>query len=680
VSRLGHFVLRHPRKIVGVWLVVLIASGLLALRLGERIQNGGYTPPGSQSQRALELGERYFPASSAPQVAVALRAGRRGAPLLAYARQVREGIRDMPGVEGVAEPLESSDGRTVLVAIALAGNEGAAQTYVPAIESGLGRMRFPLASARLIGEIATYDHVGVRSKQSLQRSALISFPVLLAILLVAFVSLSAALLPLSLAAVSLGVTFGLLYLLSFIVQLSVFVEDAVLVLGLGLSIDFSLFMVTRVREALARGSGDLDQAIIEALTTTGRAIMMSGLTIVVALGGLYVTGIGIFSSLATGSIGATLLAVAAGVTLVPALLSLLGRRLERFPLRVAATAARSGAFWHRLGDLVIRRRLVIALASTLLMLALALPLSTMHIRFSTVDILPSSDSLRQEYGHVAASFGAGVGVPVVVIARSSPRRLATVVSRQPGVVGVAPPETGAEGWARVAATLGVSPDSNSAVHLVGDMRAGLPRELGRSTVVAGSTALGLDLVARIDQRTPLVVLIVALAEMGLLAVVFAAPLIAIKAALTTLLSVAAALGAITLLFHGQDGITYFVPLFLFATVFGLSTDYEVFLLSRVREYHRAGSSNDDSVRQALISSGRSISLAGIAMSIVFFAFALSPLVPFQELGVGMGLAILLDVTVVRCLLVPATVALLGDWNWWRPRLPLGGRRTLTDQS
>jgi RND superfamily putative drug exporter len=198
------------------------------------------------------------------------------------------------------------------------------------------------------------------------------------------------------------------------------------------------------------------------------------------------------------------------------------------------------------------------------------------------------------------------------------------------------------------------------------MRSSLQRTFGHEAVVGGPTAEGIDLIDRINARTPLVVLVVLLAEILFLTLVFAAPLIALKAALTTLLSVTAALGVMTFFFRSTGDIGYFVPLFLFATVFGLSTDYEVFLLSRVREHHRQGESNTDSLKRALIGSARSITLAGVTMGVVFFSFAASPLVPFQELGVGMGLAIVLDVTVVRGLLVPATVALLGEANWWRP--------------
>jgi RND superfamily putative drug exporter len=234
-------------------------------------------------------------------------------------------------------------------------------------------------------------------------------------------------------------------------------------------------------------------------------------------------------------------------------------------------------------------------------------------------------------------------------------------------VQVGPTERGAHGWVRVSATLDSYSDSSRADTTVRELRSSLQRAFGARAVVGGATAVGLDLIQRINERTPWVVLVVLLAEILVLTLIFAAPLIALKAALTTLLSVSAALGVMTFFFRSTGDIGYFVPLFLFATIFGLSTDYEVFLLSRVREHHREGMSNTDSLKRALIGSSRSITLAGITMGVVFFSFAVSPLVPFQELGVGMGLAIVLDVTVVRALLVPATVALLGEANWWRPR-------------
>jgi uncharacterized membrane protein YdfJ with MMPL/SSD domain len=672
MSVLARFVLRHPRKIVGFWVLLLLLSGVGASRLGDRVQNGGYYANGSQSQRAIALGNHLFSATSGPQAYLSVLAAHGSRTVSSRDVLVAvHAIRGVRGIKTVGSTALSADGRVALLPVAFAGDTGYAQTRIPDVDSALAHTRLASAKALLVGEAAVYQRYMVQSKKSLSTSSLISFPVTLVILLVAFLSVVAALMPLGLAAVCVGVTFGFLYLLTYVVQLSVFVEDTVLILGLGLSIDFSLFMVTRVREALAREGVSIEQAITETLQTTGRAVTVSGLTVATALAGLYVTGLGVFSSLATGAIGATLIAVAAALTLTPAALVLLGERLDRFSIRVAVDAAQNGRFWRRLADFVVRRRVAVIAVVVPVMVVLSIPIGGMHITLKSIGVLPSSDPVRVATGRVADSLGPGAGTPAVILAHTSPARLRQVVGAQPGVVQVGPAEHGAQGWVRVPATLDAYSDSPKADEIVQSLRSSLRRAFGSHAVVGGATAVGLDLIQRINDRTPLVVLVVLLAEILVLTLIFAAPLIALKAALTTLLSVSAALGIMTFFFRSTGDIGYFVPLFLFATIFGLSTDYEVFLLSRVREHHREGASSTDSLKRALIGSSRSITLAGITMGVVFFSFAVSPLVPFQELGVGMGLAIVLDVTIVRGLLVPATVALLGELNWWRPKWSRG---------
>jgi RND superfamily putative drug exporter len=673
---IARFVLRHPRKIIGFWVVLLLFSGLGAARLSDRVENGGYGASGSQSIRAGELEEHQFGAATEPQAYLSVLSSHRSRELGAREVSLAAGtVRDVGGVKQVGAPVFSADRQVALMPVLFAGEYGYAQTRVPAVEAALAHTGPASSTARLVGQAGIYQRYMVQSKKSLSTSSLISFPVTLVILLVAFLSVVAALLPLGLAAVCVGVTFGFLYLLTYVVQLSVFVEDTVLVLGLGLSIDFSLFMVTRVRESLAREGASMEEAITETLQTTGRAITVSGLTVATALGGLYVTGLGVFQSLATGAIGAALIAVAAALTLTPAALVLLGDRLDRLSLRRAVTASQNGAFWRRLADFVVRRRVAVVAVVVPVMVVLSIPIAGMHITLKSISVLPASDPVRVATTGVAEHFGPGAGTPAVIVAHAPPAQLRRLIAAQPGVVSVGPTERGARGWVRISATLDSYSDSSRADRVVRELRATLGRQYGSQAVVGGATAVGIDLIDRIEARTPWVVLVVLLAEILVLTLIFAAPLIALKAALTTLLSVTAALGVMTFLFGSTGDIGYFVPLFLFATIFGLSTDYEVFLLSRVREHHREGESNTASLKRALIGSSRSITLAGITMGVVFFSFAVSPLVPFQELGVAMGLAIVLDVTVVRGLLVPATVALLGELNWWRPRWSQRGRRS-----
>ena len=677
LTRLAQLVVRRPRAIAAAWIVLCLAGGALATQLEAQLQDGGYGAPGSQSDQAVALSAKHFAAAATPQAylsVVAASSSVTPASVTRDAAVAARAVRQVREVQAVGAPVVSPDGRAAVLPVRLYGSLPRAQAHVPAVESALAGVKLASSKVALVGQAPVFSHYVEQSKASLATSSVISFPVTIAILLIAFLSVAAAFMPVGLAGVCIGVAMGGLYLLSHLVTLNAFVLDAVLVLGLGLSIDFSLFIVTRVREELRRDGATLERAITTTLETTGRAIAVSGLTIAVALAGLFLSGIEIFTSLALGAIGTALLAVAAALTLTPAALVLLGSRLERMPIRVAVARAQNATLWTRLADFVVRRRVAVVACVVPLLLALSLPLAAMKIDFATVRALPAGDEVREATDRTADHFGPGFGAPTQVLARASGERLAAAVAGQPGVVAVGPPELGADGWARVSATLAYTPDSEAAREVVGGLRASLPRTLGSEPVIGGLTAEGKDVLDRVTDRTPLVVLVVLLAEILLLTLVFAAPLLALKAAITTLLSVTGALGAMMLLFGGADAIQYQVPLFLFATVFGLSTDYEVLLLSRVREAHLRGASNAEAVKSGLVLTARSITLAGMVMMVVFFSFAVSKLEMLQQLGVGLGLAILLDVTVVRGLLVPATMSLLGERNWWRPRLRPRRRR------
>jgi RND superfamily putative drug exporter len=674
VKALAHFVVRHPRKIVAFWCAVALVGFSLGAHLQGRLQNGGYDVSGSQSARAVAVGKDRFGDKSQAQAYIAIATPGVSLTVLlhdaALLGHVAQGIH---GVDSTGTAVFSQNRRALLVPLMFGGSIGAAQLHDPAVEQAIQRVEIAPAKAELIGQVPVFNRYEVNAKQTLQRAAAISFPVTLVILLFAFLSVIAAALPLLLALVCIGVTFGVLYFLTYVTQLSVFVEDTVLILGLGLSIDFSLFMVTRVRESLMRGDVDIIDAVTETLCTTGRAIMISGLTVTLSLSGLFIAGLGFLGSMAVGAMGATLVVTAAALTLTPAALVILGGRLERLPLRVAVSAARSDAFWRKLAAFVVRRRVAIVAVIVPLLLILSIPVIGLNVRFKTFSILPGGDPVRKMTTEMEKAFGPGTGAPVVILARTSTTHLLEVVERQPSIVASGTAQSGSQGWSRLTAVLRASPDSDAAEGYVRKLRRSLRGTIGSSALVGGPTAEGVDIADRINARTPSVVLGIVIIEFILLCAAFGAPVIALKAVLTTLLSVGATLGILTLIFGGAGSLAYFVPLFMLAAVFGLSSDYEIFLLSRIREYFRSGLSTADSVQAGLVRSARSITLAGITMSVVFFALASSPLMPYKQLGIGLGLAVLLDVTVVRGLLVPAAVTFLGDLNWWKPHLPRRAR-------
>jgi putative drug exporter of the RND superfamily len=667
---LAGFAMRHPRKIVGLWCALALVGVLASSNLTGRLQNGGYDVPGSPSAKTVDLGRAQFGDKSEAQAFISIvTPGVPLATLLHDATRLGGAARGVHGVEGVGTAIFSSNRRALLVPVMFAGGLGAAQVNDPAVEAAIRRVYISPARAGLIGQVPVFNRYEVSAKQTLQRALAISLPITLVILLFAFLSVVAAALPVVLALICIGVTFGLLYLLTYVTQLSVFVQDTVLILGLALSIDFSLFMVTRMRECLARENVNRMEAITETMCTTGRAVLVSGLTVTLSLLGLFIAGVGFLGSLAIGAMGATLVVTAAALTLTPAALVILGERVDRLPLRVAVSAARANTFWRSLAAFVIRRRIAIVAVLLPVLLLLSIPAMGLSVRFKTFSILPGSDPVRQMTTDVEKEFGPGFGAPVVVVAKTSTGRLQEVLERQRSVVAGENPQSGSNGWSRMTAVLRASPDSNTAEGYVRELRRSLGSALGPSALVGGPTAEAVDIADRINSRTPFVVLGIVMIEFILVAIAFQAPIIALKAMITTLLSVGAALGILTTIF-GAGNLAYFVPLFLFAAVFGLSTDYEIFLLSRIREHYRGGASTAESVEAGLVKSARSITLAGITMSVVFLALVASPLTPYKQLGIGLGLAVVLDVTVVRGLLVPATVVFLGDLNWWKPRLTL----------
>lgn len=663
---LARFVLRHPRAIVATWAVLAIVGAVLGLGLADRVSNGGYEVSGSQSARADAITAEVF--DERPEgSAYAVFSGAPPAALLRDAARARVPVAHADGVEEVGRPLLAPDRSVVLLPVQIEGDLGTAQNHAASLQTSLSGLQIGPAQAVLIGQAAVYDRYRVHSKDDLTKAALISFPITLVILLVAFLSVAAAMVPLALAVTCLAVTFGGLYLLTFVFDLNVFVEDIVLVLGLGLSIDFSLFLVTRAREALARRPGDVEGAVVEALSTAGRAVVISGTTVSASLAGLLIIGVSFFSSMAIGAIGAVLVAVLAALTLAPAVIVLLGDRLDQLQIRPAVAAAQGATFWRRLATFVVRHRIAVATAVAGLLLLASIPAPNAAIGFRTFSALPHDDPVRQASEAAAEAFGPGAATPMTVVAQANGAELGRLLAAQPGVSEVRPPEHGRDGWVKVDAILAYPPDQNAAETVVERTRESLSRSSIGDALVGGPTAEAVDFSARLDARTPLVVVVTLLLEIALLTVLLRAPVIALKAALTTLLSVTATLGIVTTVFGSSGEIGFFVPVMLFAIVFGLSTDYEVFLLSRIRENYLSGMSNTESLQEAMVKNARAITLAGLTMAVVFFAFATSSLPSFTQIGFGIGIAIVIDVTLVRGLLVPATVALLGDANWWWPR-------------
>lgn len=681
------FVVRRSRAIVAIWVLIALAAAIPAGQLTERIGNGGYEVPGSQSQRVDTLNAENFPRTNGQSLAAVITSSSPAhAELQRRARNLQKKLNDFEDVKFQGRPYASHSGEMIVVPFILSGSIADAQKAVVPLRTFVREVAGP--DATVVGRAAVWEETTAISKEDLARAERISVPISLVILAAAFLSVVAALIPIGLAIVSIVVVFAALGLLSHAIDMSVYVTNTAQLLGLGLAIDYSLFIVSRYREQRGKGASS-DEAIIDALTTTGRAVLVSGLTIALGLSSLAVLGVGVFGSMALGASAAAAVAALGALTLVPAILRLLGNRIDSLTITPAMRAAKRGHLWHALGELILRRRWIVLTSSFLILFLCAVPiLGTKLIVAGTDGLLPESNQLRLTSDAIASEFGPGALEPIEIMSR--PRyanRIRTAVLRDPGVADVPLPKVSKDGWSRIMvlpSVKGGSEAGDEAIRRIRQRVDGLAPS--GEAYVGGGPSLGVDLVDRVEERLPLMILVACALAFILLLVALRSIVVPLKAVATNLLSVAATLGLVTLIFQnigGADGLAWYVPPFLFAIVFGLSMDYEVFLLSRVREEYDSGLSNDNAVVSALRQSGRPITLAAVVIMVVFLSSADTNLESFRQLGVGMAIAVFLDATLVRCALVPAALAVLGDRNWWLPafmerRIP--GRPSPASQS
>jgi RND superfamily putative drug exporter len=573
-----------------------------------------------------------------------------------------------------------------------------------------------------------YSRFNEVSRQDLEKAERIAFPITLLVLVLAFGTLIAAGLPILLGIFSLVVTLGALYFLAGVTDMSVYVTNTASIIGIGVGIDYSLFVVTRYREELRRGQPVAD-AIVRSIASSGRAVALSGATVIVALAGMFLVNIQAFRSMAIGSMSVVAVAVLAAITLLPAVLSVAGGWVDRLrvPFVRGAPADSERGFWHRWALSVMRRPWAFLGASLAVLLAVAIPFSALRLGQPGPSVLPADEQPRLAAERLAADFGPGVTGPIEILldtpggagqmqnlslVASLTKRLqadpdvAAVLSLtsavpfdvpilgyvqiySKGLPGVdprlRPVAAGMSNWdrgaslARITVVSKTPPESPASEDLIRRIRNKYVPAAGVQTIarVGGSTAFNLDLENEISKRLPVVVAAVLALSFLLLMMAFRSLLLPLKAIVMNLLSVGAAYGVIVALFQwgwgasllgftSEHHIEAFVPMFLFSILFGLSMDYEVFLMSRMREEYERTGSNDLAVAHGLEGTARTITSAALIMVTVFLAFAVSRVVPFKEMGIGLAAAVLIDATLVRTVLVPAAMKLMGHWNWWMP--------------
>ncbi|HUZ84090.1 MAG TPA: MMPL family transporter, partial [Gaiellales bacterium] len=541
------------------------------------------------------------------------------------------------------------------------------------------------AAVYVTGPPAVYADIQTATSSDLRRAETVGVPAALLVLVAAFGTLVAASIPLVVGGVAVLCTLGLLYLVALHAPLSIFVLNIATMLGLGVGVDYALLAVSRFREELRAGR-DVGEAVARTVATAGRAIAFSGVAVLIGLSGLWVFGLRVLSSMAAGGSLVVAVSALAAITLLPALLGMVGPRVERGAVlpRRWRRGEHGGAGWARLAHAVMAHPWRFIVGSLALVAVLAAPARHVTLNVPRADVLPASYASRRGQQLLDANFSMARLTPIVLAVgpgtdlAALERRVAAV----PGVASVIGPAQvpAALGplyrsrlGAAVEVTLAVDPFGSAGRAVVGRLRS-LPGH-GTQFWVTGETAGEVDFLAQIEGRAPLAIAAIFLATYLVLAFAFRSALLPLKAIVMNTLSISGAFGVLVWVF--QDGhlggligapatgyIESTLPVVIFCALFGISMDYEVFMLSRISEAYRAGASNRDAVAVGLVATGRIITSAAAIVVVVGLSFTTADVVIVKEVGLGLAVAILLDATVVRSLLVPATMRVLGDWNWW----------------
>jgi RND superfamily putative drug exporter len=710
LTRLGHFIVRRRRLVLSFTVLFMVVAAAIGTGAFGVLKTGGFDDPGSESARATALLETHFGGGD-PNVVLVLTAEGDSVddPSLAAAGEALAAqLASIDGITQVASywslgsppPLRSTDGDTALVLARASGTEQEVENTVATIDSELVGRQGDF-EVLLGGQEAVFADVGSTIGSDLLRAELIAIPLTIMLLLFVFRGVVAASLPLLVGVIAVIGTFLALFLIGSSTDVSIYAINLTTALGLGLAIDYSLFIVSRFREELATGRR-VDDAVVRTVETAGKTVLISALTVAVSLSALLVFPLYFLRSFAYAGTAVVLLALAASLLSLPALLAVLGTRVNALPIgrRRRERAAHEG-MWHRIAMFVMRRPLPIAATVVTLLLVLGAPF--LRVSFGTPDdrVLPesagsrqASEVLRNDFsGNTAESFGVvldgvrGDRTDDIAVTASTISAMAGVDRVDSAVgtfVGGNLAATGAGDRRFVAPDgaditwLSVVPNfavvSQQGEQLVADIRAlDLPVEVA----VEGSAAGLVDTKAAISAALPWAVGIIVVATFVLLFLLAGSLLVPLKALVLNFLSLTATFGAMVWVF--QDGnfadvlgftatgtLDISMPILMFCIAFGLSMDYEVFLLSRIKEEHDRTGDNEASVALGLERTGSIVTAAAALLAITFFAFGTSGVSFIKMFGIGLGLAVLMDATVVRAFLVPAFMRLAGEANWWAP--------------
>jgi RND superfamily putative drug exporter len=686
-SRLAASMARHRKAVILVWLAVAIAAAPLALSLSGALSGAGWDAKGSTAEKVRAELRTQFPALGAENPIVVYH---QDTPIAANPAGVNTLVAELqngPKVLSVVDPttmppaagMISQDGMTALIPVQQQiGVDADRPIAAGELGSYVGALQVPPgAQANVTGEWPMWSDFNKMNEQALHKAELVSGIPTVIMLVIAFGALLAAGIPLLLAVAGIAVGFALLHILSWVSPMSVWSMNFSMMIGLAVGIDYSLFIVSRYREERAEGK-DAIKAIENAMSTSGKAVFLSALTVVLSLSAVFLVPVMVFRTMALGMILSVVAVAFAALTLLPAVLVAMGDKVLIARNKKDPDIVAEGR-WAKWTGVALRRPGTVLTVGLIVLGALIIPAFGMKLGMPGATVVDKGHTSRDGYDMVVAGFGPGAAGPAyVTVDAADANTVVTVATSTPNVVDarvVAAPADNGRVVVRV--TPGTAIDSSKTQDMVDNLRHELDQQVPNA-LVGGPAAQNRDLTGVLVSRAPYAIAIILLVAFLLLLVVFRSLVIALFSVVMNLITVGAAFGFATIVFqHGlgtsligiqhQGFVDAWAPLFFFALLFGLSMDYQLFLLAAIKERYQATGDTRRAIGEGIARTGRPITNAAIIMIIVFIAFGVTGPIPPTELGLTLAMAVLLDATVVRVMLVPATMALLGEKNWYVPK-------------
>jgi putative drug exporter of the RND superfamily len=682
IGRLGYWTATHFRAVAISWLVIAVGLGFLAPRVEHALSGAGWEATGSESVDARNAADANFGGMSSSALLVVVSSDTATVDDPAFEAALADAEKTLsedPHVSRVVPPREgvsiSPDRRTAAIQAGAAGDSNEMVRAAGDLKEELAAAGSDQVDVNVTGSSAMWADFNEANKSAMLKSELISWPVTMAILVIAFGSLVAAGLPLLLTILGLVSAAGMLYLGTHLLDISIWAMNFALMFALALGIDYALFVVYRFRGAFFGSRLSAAEATAVTMDTAGKAVLFSGLTVLISLTAVILVPSPAFRTMSVGIMLAVLFVLAATLTLLPAVLAKLGPRVDKLSLPWAHSGEHRTPRFQHWAERLWRRPLLYGLPALVALAALAFQVLSLHTAMPSITVVPQDDPSRDGYVAVQEAFGPGAPGALQVIAPAGVADEAVVVAQSdPGVAQVLPPQQGASGLSLIQVIPADDPSDVAVGETIDRLRDSLPS----GAVVGGGAAENHDLENALHSTTPIAMGLVLGLGFLLLLIALQAPLVAALGVGTSLLATGAAFGAGKLIF--QDGnlegllgfssqgfVDAWAPVFFFAMIFAISMDYSVFLLSSAKEHWDRTHDAREAMVGGVAHSGRVVFAAAAVMVAVFFTFALSGPLPPKEMGVILGIAVLLDALLVRLVLVPVLLRLTGRWAWWTPR-------------